>query len=118
MKKINLGLHVWVTSAATSEFHIFKIRTSTDPHFNAGRFNDIIRGPEKLRIIKIPGNDYQGRSITMSCCKNLEWCSEKFDAVGLFVWRTVHQTYVYWMVIRRIQPNQYSFKTNNVQRLI
>jgi len=46
-------------------------------------FNDIIRVAAKLKIIKIPGNDYQGMSITMSC-KDLEWCSEKFDVVGLF----------------------------------
>jgi len=65
-------------------------------------FNDIIRVPAKLRIIKIPSDDYQGRCIAMCCCKNLEWCSEKFDVVRLFVWRMVHRTYVYWAVIRRI----------------
>jgi len=38
-KKINLGLRVWVkcgfsfSSAATSAFYTFKIRTSTDSHF-------------------------------------------------------------------------------------
>jgi len=35
--KINLGLRVWVecgfSSAATSAFYIFKIRTSADSHF-------------------------------------------------------------------------------------
>jgi len=39
-KKINLGLRVWVkcgfSSAATSAFYIFKILTSTDPHFTPG----------------------------------------------------------------------------------
>jgi len=39
--KINLGLLMWVkcgfSSAATSAFYIFKIRTSADPHVTHGR---------------------------------------------------------------------------------
>jgi len=44
--KINLGLHMWVkcgfSSAATSAFYIFKIRTSADPHFTPGQANAYI----------------------------------------------------------------------------
>ena len=38
---MHLGLRVWVkrgfSSAATSAFYIFKIRTSADPHFTSDR---------------------------------------------------------------------------------
>jgi len=40
-KKINSGLRMWVKCG--SEFYIFKIRTSADPHFTPGRHSGLYK---------------------------------------------------------------------------